>query len=229
MDAALRPPSPFILRFFRWYTRRHLRRHFAAVLLLGKPPSLPPDRPVVVFSAHPSWWDPLTCLFLHNCFWPERPAAGPIDADQLARFPILGRIGLFGIEPGSAAGARTLLRVAATHLARPDAMLWLTPQGRFADVRERPLALAGGLELLARRHPDAVFLPLALEYPFWNERLPVALAHFGPPAAAGQLEASLTDAMDTLAAAARQRDPAPFTCLLRGRSGTGGVYDWRRS
>lgn len=222
-----REPSPYVLRFFRWYTRRHLRRHFAAVYMLGERPAIPEGVPAVVFGSHPSWWEPLTGLYLQERLFPGRMMAGPIEAGQLGKFPILGKVGLFGIRPGSAEGARDLLRGVREHFRRPGAMLWMTPQGRFADVRERPLRLAGGVEFLARAFPEAVFLPLALEYLFWNERLPVVLCHFGPPAVAGEMELALTGAMDRLAAAAITRDPGSFHCLLRGAGGTGGVYDWR--
>ena len=82
--------------------------------------------------------------------------------------------------------------------------------------------------MLARREPEAVLVPLALEYCFWNERLPYVLAHFGEPVEPSGMEAGLEAAMDRLAAAAQRRDEGAFRCLLRGKSGTGGVYDLRR-
>ena len=55
-------------------------------------------------------------------------------------------------------------------------------KGRFADPRERPLAFKPGLAALAARCPNGCTLvPLAIEYPFWNERLPETLLHFGEP------------------------------------------------
>ena len=84
--------------------------------------------------------------------------------------------------------------------------------------------------------PDAVFLPLAMEYPFWTEAHPEALAAFGPPIAASTLLAqdrdsravlmskALAGTMDRLAADAISRDPARFRTLLDGRNGMGGVY-----
>lgn len=221
------PPSPFVLRFFLWYVRRHLHRHFHAVRMLGQAPAVPQDRPLIAFINHPSWWDPLTGLFLSSVLYPERQLYGPMDARQLKRFPILGKCGLFGIEPGTALGARQLLRAADAIFAQPGRSLWLTPQGRFADVRERPLGLAGGLEFLARRHPNAALLPIALEYTFWNDRLPEILVHPGALCSAEAAEDSLAAAMDTLRSAALTRDAARFTTLLSGKSGTGGVYDIR--
>ncbi len=66
-------------------------------------------------------------------------------------------------------------------LARPGAVLWITAQGRFQDVRVRPLGLRPGVARLAELAPDALFVPLALEYAFWEERGAEAFAAFGPP------------------------------------------------
>jgi hypothetical protein len=118
-------------------------------------------------------------------------------------------------------------------------MLWITAEGGFTDARSRPVRLRPGLAHLVRRVPDAVIVPLALEYPFWDERTPEALCRFGTPMESGsgtveewngRLEAALTDTMDRLAADGMTRDPARFEPLLSGEAGVGGVYDlWRRA
>jgi hypothetical protein len=87
---------------------------------------------------------------------------------------------------------------------------------------------------------NGVFLPLALEYPFWEERCPEALAHFGEPVFIAQepgrnsaawttlLAQRLEATQETLAQAARRRDQSAFELLLRGSGGVGGIYDvWR--
>jgi len=80
-------------------------------------------------------------------------------------------------------------------------------------------------------------VPMAVEYPFWNERLPEALVAFGPvlrptdaPGRSADewtaiLARELEATQDRLAAAAQTRDPAAFTTLLSGRVGVGFVYD----
>jgi hypothetical protein len=80
-----------------------------------------------------------------------------------------------------------------------------------------------------------VAIPLALEYPFWTERLAEALCRFGEPLRSGdggsvanwqaRLEERLALTMDALAADAIAREPGRFELVLRGRSGVGGVYD----
>ena len=112
------------------------------------------------------------------------------------------------------------------------------PRARFTDSRIRPITLRPGLAHLARLVPGAVILPLALDYPFWNESRPEALVRFGSPVLCNredsvavwnqQLEAALTTTLDELAAESITRNPALFQPLIRGGAGIGGIYDlWR--
>lgn len=234
--------SEWLLRWFTAYARGYVARHFHAVRLFGAAPAPPPPgTPLVIYLNHPSWWDPLLCLLARAAFFAERRSFAPIEAAMLARYRFFGRLGFFGIEPNSARGAVRFLRVAETILRAPNAALWLTPQGRFCDARQRPAGFKPGLGHLAARLEHAVFLPLALEITYWEERTPEALLHFGRPVEASRqtprqpdawtasLEAALEQAQETLAAAALRRDPAEFRVLLRGAAGVGGGYDlWRR-
>ncbi len=133
------------------------------------------------------------------------------------------------------------LRTARAVLARPGAILWVTAEGVFTDPRSRPVRIAPGIAHLARSVERLVLIPLALEYPFWNERRPEALARFGRPVLQPEaenrstdqwrelLEQRLEENMDQLAAEARSRDPKRFRTLVGGKVGVGGVYDaWRR-
>ena len=104
------------------------------------------------------------------------------------------RLGVFGVEAGTARGAATFLRVARQVLSGPDRMLWINAPGRFSDVRERPVPIAAGVTRLPEVAPDAVFLPLALDYPFWTERKAEMLCAFGPPLDGAALAALDRDA-----------------------------------
>jgi 1-acyl-sn-glycerol-3-phosphate acyltransferase len=225
-------------RWFSWYASRFLRKHFHAVRLLrgGEPPAVPLDQPLVVYCNHPSWWDPMIGIFLASRFWPERNHYWPIDAAMLRKYPMFAKLGFFGIEKDSPRGGAAFLRTATAALREGRACLWVTAQGEFADVRQRPVRIKPGLAHLARRLERGTILPLAGEYPFWTERTPEALLRFGRPLDAAarpshdELERTLADAMVALAAAAIAREPARFTRLLGGAAATGAVYDaWRRA
>lgn len=226
--------SRALTRFFTGVMRRQIRRGFRA-LRLARPglPALPPDAPLVVYANHPSWWDPAVFIVLAEALFPDRAGYGPMEAEALERYRFMKRIGLFGVTPGTAAGAARFLRTGRRILADPRRMLWVTAQGSFVDPRVRPLRLQPGIAHLMSRVPGAVALPLALEYPFWSEKRPEALAAFGTPvtapgmppdALAAALARALEAAQDDLAARAMARDPAAFVRILGGRAGVGGVY-----
>ena len=99
------------------------------------------------------------------------------------------------------------------------------------------LAIRAGVGHAAEANERGVIVPMAVEYPYWTERLPEALVAFGEPMAMGHtpgrdahdwtriLAERLEATQDRLAAAAMQRDPARFHTLLAGDVGVGGVYD----
>ncbi len=225
--------SPLMLRFFRRIVRRYFRRHFRAVLAQGASRLAGRRGPLIVYGNHSSWWDPMLIVLLGNLLLPERAHFAPMDARALERYPILRRLGIFPVEMASPRGAAHFLRH-AEGILRSNGVLWLTPQGRFADPREFPLAFKPGLAALALRLPEVPLLPLAVEYTFWDERLPEALLCFGEPLhmdsksstaeATHVLEAALARAMYQLQAAAIARDPGAFEVLFSGARGTGGVY-----
>lgn len=234
--------SPRLLGLFRLYLRRHARRHFTAVRVSrGGPPPASLERPLLIVSNHPSWWDPLLFMLAGPALLPGREGYGPMDAGQLARYPFFRRLGVFGIEGGTVAGARAFLNVGRAVLARPHAALWVTAQGRFSDPRVRPTRLRPGVARLLRSACEVAVVPLAIEYPFWNHRLPEALLRFGPPLLVDDgrrcrtqewrrlMEQALQRTQDALAAESVARDPSAFVDLVSGHGGTGGVYDlWRR-
>lgn len=246
---------PFSRQMYGWfmrYVRNYFRRHFHALRLLAAKAGQAdmPDiagEPVIFYTNHPGWWDPLIFLLLAEKCYPDRLNYGPIDATALGKYRLLERIGFFGIEPHARRGAARFLRLAKAASRRTDVILWITSQGEFADPRTRPPGIRPGVAHAAAASGRGLIVPVAVEYPFWNERLPEALVAFGPAmriADAGHrdakawtevLEAALTATQDRLAAAAMRRDPHAFTELASGHVGVGWVYDtlrrfraWRR-
>jgi hypothetical protein len=189
---------------------------------------------------HPSWWDPLIAYVLSGLF-SNRIDWGVIDAAALKQYRFLGRAGLFGVQTGSPSGAIRFLETAQRILTNPSATIWITGQGRFADVRERPPALRSGVGYLAHSMQSGMIVPLALEMAFWDQRTPEALSAFGAPIECAAhrdwspgewtaaVESELEATQDRLAADAISREPTRFNTLVHGRSGVGGMYDlWRR-
>ncbi len=230
---------PFSRTRFGWfmtYVRWFFRRHFHALRLLnGTSPEID-GRSLVVYTNHPGWWDPLVFLLVAEQLSPERLNYGPIDASALGKYRFLESIGFLGIEPGTWQGSKKFLQYARASQRRSDTIFWITAAGTFVDPRVRPVPIRPGVAHLAARG-EGLLVPMAMEYPFWNERLPEALVAFGEPidlstAAARstdvwqeQLTDALTATQERLAEAAMARDPAAFRTLAVGREGVGTVYD----
>lgn len=232
--------SRWLVRWFAAIFARDLASSFQAVRLLGTIPAV--RGPLVVFTNHPSWWDAELFAWLAATAFSERRAFAAMDSANLARYRLLSRLGAFPTRPGSFGGAAAFLVTAERVLEAPDALLYVVAEGRFRDVRERPIRPMPGLAHLARRIPEATFVPLAIDYAFWNERRPNLLLRFGEPIRADALEGStkaattvrlgtaLADAMSTLAEAAQSREPRRFKTLLEGSLGFAGLHElWCRA
>lgn len=227
--------KPF-LQFFRRIVRGYFGRHFRAVRIseAARFRDLPVG-PLLVYANHSSWWDPMISVLLAGNLMPQRNHYAPMDASALDRYAILKRIGVFGVEMKTMRGAARFLRTGLAIL-QSGGVLWVTPQGRFADSRERPLVFKPGLAALAAKvRGGCTVLPLAIEYPFWDERLPETLLHFGVPVLVKDqsttgieelLKTALLQAMEELQAKAIARDPTAFEVLQQGRAGTGGFYEF---
>ena len=247
-ESGRRPPhsknlpriSPLLLRWFTWYCHGYIRRHFHSLRISIN--GLPPDatgQPLVVYTNHASWWDPLVGLVIKDTFFAGRSLFTPIDAAMLARYRMFAKLGFFGVEKASRRRAAQFLRTSEAILESPHHLLAVTPQSRFADVRERPVKFQAGLGHLAVRVERAVFLPMATEFVFWEERLPEILVRFGEPTLISggarrdrcadeftrEFEMRLESTLDALAEESRRRDPSDFRILLRGGAGQGGIYD----
>ncbi len=232
--------SPWLAAGFAWYVRRYVRRHFNAVRIARQSlPDLPAESPVICFANHPGWWDPLIANLLHRRDLSPRTAYSPIDRRALDQYPIFRRLGFYGIELESLDGAKQFLSVTRKLLVSPQTAIWMTPGGRFDDVRT-PTRFQPGLAHLAAKISGTVLLPLAVEYTFWEERTPEALVEFGEPffTQSGAhskhvwpalLEERLAQTQARLAEKATSRDPSRFETVLDGSAGVGGIYDaWRR-
>jgi len=239
-------PSKRWISGFRWYGLRYISKQFHAVRLSksGPFPGVDPERPIIIYLNHPSWWDPMIGMVAWDRYFKDRTVYTPIDSEALEKYRFFKKLGFFGVEAGTSKGARQFLR-SAKEILQPDrrSILMVTPQGRMADVRERPLGFLPGLAALISRTPEVTVIPMAVEYTFWDERRPEALIQFGEPVEtessqissqglkqiSSLLEERLGSVMDSLHLLSITRDPDRFETLLDGASGVSIVYDtWRR-
>lgn len=225
---------------FATYSEWLLKRNFHSVRVLGEPDlDQFNGQPVVIYANHPSWWDPIVGLAIWRRLLRNRTSYAPIDAQMLEKYAFFKKLGYFGVDKHSFSGVRRFLKTGVSLLNRPDTILFITPQGRFSDVRESWPAFEPGLSHLAAKAHDAVFIPMALEFTYWEEKRPEILIRFGdalqptgdqsPKELNSIMETRLAAATERLSAASINREVDAFQNLLSGGKGTHFVYDaWRR-
>ncbi|MDF1816677.1 MAG: lysophospholipid acyltransferase family protein [Verrucomicrobiales bacterium] len=226
--------SPLLYNLLAWAFARQLKKNFHAVNLLTPPPAV--DGPLICFMNHPSWNDPMVMCFLSQLFFPDRELYGPMDADALKGYPMFARAGCYPVTHGNAGGARKFLRTSRAILQRPQTVIWINPQGRFADARERPVTFEPGLgALLKTAKTPVTTLPVALEYTYGVEQCPEVFVTFGEAVQApdgdwtSACEKAMQTTQDHLAERVIARKAGEFTTILGGSVGVGGVYElWQR-
>ncbi|CAN5590095.1 lysophospholipid acyltransferase family protein [soil metagenome] len=230
--------TAWLYRGFRKYCVRSARKHFHAVRLSQSGSPLPCDgSPILIAMNHPGWWDPIVGCVLSLEFKGYSHFAA-IDAVAVQKYAVMKRLGFVPVDRTSLRGAAEFLKTGEVILSQPRTAFWLTAQGEFADVRQRPLALQSGVGHLAARMTSGCVLPVALEYCFWNESKPEALIRVGEMMRiesgrnakvwTARIEDALTNTLERLNAEAMSRDAAKFASLVAGRAGMGGIYDFAR-
>ncbi|MBV8375932.1 MAG: lysophospholipid acyltransferase family protein [Verrucomicrobia bacterium] len=135
----------------------------------------------MLYANHAAWWDPLVGIVLKAEYFPDYTLFAPVEAAALRHYKILSKIGFFAVERESQRGVLKYIKTSEAILQHSEHLLAVTPQGRFADPRERPVQFQRGLGLLATRVQRALFIPVAIEYAFWEQRRPEILCRFGEP------------------------------------------------
>lgn len=219
--------------FFAWYVARMFRSQFHAVRMLRGGDALLASLerepgPAIVALTHASWWDPLVCVHLHQTFSPTRVTLGPIDAAELAKFKFMRKIGLFGVDPHDPAALEPMVEHVAMRVRQtPRTTFWITPQGRFVDVRE-PVTIRPGVSAVASRlcaQGPCRVIALAIEIGMWVDKKPEVFlcAQECRAETAGStaswhraITRGMRGAAATLAEAVIARDPSPFVCIEGG-------------
>jgi 1-acyl-sn-glycerol-3-phosphate acyltransferase len=210
------------------YVRRIARRHFAAVRWTGAEPEHWNRALATLFVAnHTNWWDGFLALLVTRALGLDTFVL--MDAGQLARYPVFGRVGALPLRRGSAATAHADL-VAAARVLRRGAGLWIFPQGDRRPAGAPLGTLRHGAAELARRAPAPLQLcPVALRYVFVGEQLPDAFVRVGTPWTVAPAERPrrrpltaviadrLAGTLGTLDAALAAEDFAGFAPLVSGR------------
>lgn len=181
---------------FQKFLGRFLRGKFHSVSLNRQAlenVQLGPSDSLVIFGNHASWYDPLTAMLLAQRVFGDFRMYAPIDAEALQKYQMFAKMGFYPVEQSNLRGAVKFIRTSSEILRTPGASIWMTPEGRFVDPRHTTAEFMPGLShlaaKLARERAEAAsdqlprvwFIPLAIEYVFWEESKPELLTWLGTP------------------------------------------------
>ncbi|MFN7396680.1 MAG: lysophospholipid acyltransferase family protein [bacterium] len=233
--------KPWMLKFFNARILGPMvRRAWHAVRLAADTGDQPLDDlaahrgPAIVAMNHHSWWDPMLGLWLSDKYLPGRPCYAPMERAQLAKFVILKKLGIFGVDPDDPATLPLMSAYLGQLWARDRrAVLWITPQGQFADPRV-PIHLRPGAAAVAASLPTPpLVVSLTTEMVFWTDKKPELLIRAAAVAAplspsTPSWHRALTRAMQANADALRDlaitRDPGRFIVIGGGGAARTNIF-----
>jgi 1-acyl-sn-glycerol-3-phosphate acyltransferase len=227
--------QPWAERIFFPYIRGLLRRHFHALRLVGEPPVLLPDLPVLILPNHSTWWDGFFVYYLNRVVM-RRELYLMMLEEQLSRYRFFSRVGAFGIRPGRPRSAMEALRYSAEMLRDPEHALCLFPQGELRYHGTRPLGFQRGVEKVLQITGRPVqLLPLGIRCELLEDQRPEAyfLADRCHRVDAGSfpgvpwLEGEAAEILRRLEEAVRAREQG--SVLLQGRLPLDDRWGGRRS
>ena len=166
------------ISLFRYYTWLLFRRRFNGVWLKNDY-SAQPGGPVIYYSNHNSWWDGLIPFLLNEFLWHHNGRA-LIEEHQIHKYPFFKRIGAFSVNRNHRRDVISALRFAAGSLKRPNACLYLFPEGKIQpfEASLQP-TFEGGLTWLSFHRSDLDIVPIALYIHTMHSDKPRLLIHIG--------------------------------------------------
>ncbi|MFN7840261.1 MAG: lysophospholipid acyltransferase family protein [Pirellula sp.] len=241
-ESRLPKSSKWLVDGFCWYSRGLVRKQFQSMGFLGieKLASIPDNHSTIVFANHASWWDPIVAMMCQKHYMGHRTLFAPIDADQLENYAVLKKMGFYGVRLQSFSGAQQFLETSKKLLASPSTSIWITPEGKFCDVRDHDQPLMPGLAHLVTKISHTTIIPLALEYSFWDDSRPHIFGQFGDHINCEQLgfddksacneylTQALRKSQRELATAVVKRDPQAFNYVVSSHAKRLSWYDFAR-
>lgn len=176
--------SDLAWRVFNPWFRPRMKLGVRTTRVAGIPELLPARRPLLLVSNHVSWWDGFILRGVQQAIRPRQPLHIVMLEGELARRPLLRRLGGVGLDPGSTASLLSLLRDFREERRRDPAFSALFfPQGRIWPSHRRPLGFLGGVRLLSQALAPVTVLPLGLHLEGGKGMAPTAFVSVGRPLA----------------------------------------------
>ncbi len=160
---------PFFVRFFSFYSRNGLKRHFQSVEFDCSADTS--NRPVLLIGNHFSWWDGFIAYRLNDLCLHKKFHIMMLE-EQLEDRQFLNKAGAFSIKRGSRSVVESL-QYASELLHDNENMVALFPQGTIASMHRRPVRFEKGVERIIAGASDKLLILFYVALPDWySEKKP---------------------------------------------------------
>ena len=180
---------------FQPYLTWLFKRNFHEIQLLGTPPEIPDELPVLLLPNHSTWWDGFFVYLLNKKIFRRTPYLMMLEK-QLSKYKFFAKIGAYSIEPENRRNIIESLEYTVELLNREMPLVSVFPQGQLLPWHTRPLGYKRGVEWILRTYGKSVtVLPLAIRTEFLGEKRPSVFFLFG---AVNSFDAGAFQGMDWL-------------------------------
>lgn len=160
---------PFFVRFFSFYARTGLKRHFNDVAFECS--VNPEGRPVLLIGNHFSWWDGFIAYRLNDLFLHKRFHIMMLE-EQLEKRLFLNKAGAYSIKRGSRSVIDSLNYTSGL-LHETENMVVVYPQGTITSIHRRPVRFEKGTERIIAGASEKLIILFYAALPDWfSEKKP---------------------------------------------------------
>lgn len=160
---------PFFVRFFSFYSRTGLKRHFREVRIECS--VNPEGRPVLLIGNHFSWWDGFIAYRINDLFLHKKFHIMMLE-EQLETRLFLNKAGAFSIKRGSRTVVDTL-KYTSGLLHDSGNMVVVYPQGIITSIHRHPVKFERGTERIIAGASDRLMILFYAALPDWfSEKKP---------------------------------------------------------
>jgi 1-acyl-sn-glycerol-3-phosphate acyltransferase len=154
---------PFFVRFFSFYSRNGLKRHFRNIVFECSVNTA--GRPVMLIGNHFSWWDGFIAYRINDLFLHKRFNIMMLE-EQLKSRLFLNKAGAYSINPGSRSVVETLSYTSGL-LHDAENMVVVYPQGTITSIHRRPVRFERGTERIIAGASDKLMILFYVALPDW--------------------------------------------------------------
>jgi len=171
--------SRFFIIFFDLVVRLLCKLRFSSVYL--KQSYVPSkNSKTIYYLNHTSWWDGLIPLLLNQkCF--HQQARAMMEDKQMREHGFFKRIGAFSVSPENPKSAVRSLRYAVQSMKRPNASLFIYPEGEIRPFSTEKPKFKSGLSWIVSKYSQPDVVPVAIYITTAKSSKPALYLQVGQP------------------------------------------------